>query len=197
MKKIHNFKSFNEQKEEELNEGFKDWVLGSLIALSSFAASGQDMDKAVKADNGHTYQISTKGNSDRSIVSGFIKYQKQIVQQKGTITKVKNGKYITIKGQGFSGGVSPGSGYSKGNVFITFGSEKDPTAQINVSLKDDGAISIMFGEGHHAHYASTGLGLRVSNSQTLSQTELRKGDPGYKEALDLLELCGVSTGMLR
>ena len=195
MKKIHNFKSFNEQKEEELNEGFKDWVLGSLIALSSFVASGQDMDKAVTADNGHTYQISTKG--DRSIVSGFIKYQKQIVQQKGKISKVKDGKYITIKGQGFSGGASPGSGYSKGNVFIAFGSEQNPTAQINVSLKDNGVISIMFGEGHHAHYASTGLGVKVSNSQTLSQTELRKGDPGYQEALDLLELCGVSTAMLR
>lgn len=195
MKKIHNFKSFNEQKEEELNEGFKDWVLGSLIALSSFVASGQDMDKAVDAKNGHTYEITTKG--DRSIVSGFIKYQKQVLQQKGTITKVKNGKYITIKGRGFSGGASPGSGYSKGNVFIAFGSEEDPTAQINVSLKDDGTISIMFGEGHHAHYASTGLGVKVSNSQTLSQTELHKGDPGYKEALELLELAGISTVMLR
>jgi len=194
MKNIQNFKSFNEQKEEELNEGFKDWVLGSLIALSSFAASGQDMDKAVTTNNGHKYEI-TKG--DRSIVSGFIKYQKQILQQKGTITKVKKGKYITIKGRGFSGGASPGSGYSKGNVFIAFGSEEDPTAQINVSLKDDGAISIMFGEGHHAHYASTGLGLKVSTSQTLSQTELHKGEPGYKEALELLELAGISTAMLR
>ena len=197
MKKIQNFKTFNEQKlnDEQLNEGFKNWILGSLIALSSFAVSGQDIDNSVTTNTGHKYEITNK--NDISIVKGFIKYQKQILQQKGTISKVKDGKFTTIKGQGFSGGSSLGSGYSKGNAFFAFGSEKDPTAQINVSLKDDGTISIMFGEGHHAHYTSTGLDLTISNSQTLSQTEVHKGEPGYKEALELLELCGISTQFLK
>jgi hypothetical protein len=188
MKHIKKFESFS--SEEELNEGLKDWLIGGLMALSSVGVS-QDMDKSinVKSTDRTEYQIH-QSQLDNKVISGFLKYSNRIINQQDKLSYSKDGKYTLIKGPGFSASISVGKGYSKYSCFIGFGDEAKPDAQMCITLKDDGVISLIFGEERRKEDVQVGgiIGTLKKGEQPMTQTELNKGDRGYNEALKILNI---------
>jgi hypothetical protein len=188
MKHIKEFKTFNSN--EELNEGLKDWLIGGLMALSSVGFS-QDMDKSinVKSTDRTEYQIH-QSQLDNNVISGFLKYSNKITNQQNKLSYSKDGKYTLIKGSGFSATISKGSGYNKYSCFIGFGDESKPDAQMSITLKDDGVISLIFGEERRKEDVHIGgsIGTLKKGEQPMTQTELKKGDKGYTEAMNILNI---------
>jgi hypothetical protein len=176
MKHIKKFESFN--SEEELNEGLREWLIGGLMALSSVAFS-QDIDRSVsnsKSAERTEYQIH-QSQLNNKVISGFLKYSNKIIGQQDKLSYSKDGKYTLIKGPGFSASISEAKGYNKYSCFIGFGEEAKPDAQICITLKDDGVISLIFGDV-----------INKNGQQPMSQTELNKDDKGYDDALKILNI---------
>jgi hypothetical protein len=188
MKYIKEFEKFDSEK--ELNEGLKEWLIGGLMALSSVGFT-QDMDKSinVKSTDRTEYQIH-QSQLDNNVISGFLKYSNKITSQQNKLSYSKDGKYTLIKGSGFSATISKGSGYNKYSCFIGFGEESKPDAQISITLKDDGVISLIFGEERRKEDVHIGgiIGTLKKGEQPMTQTELKKGDRGYDDALNILNI---------
>ena len=126
---------------------------------------------------------------DQKVINGFLKYSSKILSQSGKLSFSKEGKFSLIKGIGFFGSISQGTGYNKYSCFIGFGDESKPDAQINITLKNDGVISLIFGEERlKEDQVGDFVGTRKKGTQLMDQTELKKGDKGYDEAVKILNL---------
>jgi hypothetical protein len=192
MKHIKLYKDF--KNTEELNEGLKEWLIGGLMALSS-AAFSQSNDGIVDVESPITkteYQIHMD-QLDYKAIDGFIKYANKIKEQKDKIVFSEDDGHLLIKGKDFSATSKESkSKYTVYSCYIIFG-DNDPLkleAQININLKDDGVISIMFGEERLKEDKVIGgfVGTYKKGSQLLTQTELRKGDKGYSEAMNIINI---------
>ena len=190
----YHIKMFEEFRNEQVNEGVKDWIIGGLMALSSFGSvSGQDLDKStVKSPTTRTeYQIHQDQLDSKSIDS-FLKYHKKIVDQSNGLNFSQDGKYTMIKGSGFFASISKGGTYNKYSCFIGFGNEEKPDAQISITLKDDGVISLIYGEERLKGDQTIDFGgvqrTRKAGTQLMNQTELEEGDKGYDECMQILDL---------
>lgn len=65
MRHLHSFENFNQ--EERIEEGFKDWLLGSLMLLGSTTGYGQDLPKTGRydIDKKHSMSIIKKDYSEK------------------------------------------------------------------------------------------------------------------------------------
>jgi hypothetical protein len=192
--RIKNYQSFIESIEnnQEINESLKDWLIGGLIALSSIGVmKGQDLDNVdVKSPTTKTEYSIHKSQIDVGAVSNFVKKYDSI--KSSDLTYTQDGKYTIAKGSGFYGSSKEGTGYNKESCYIVFGDENNPSSQISITLKDDGTVSLMYGGGKTTkdivQYDAAGNPARTikAGTQLMDQTELKKGDRGYKEAIDTL-----------
>jgi hypothetical protein len=198
MKYIKLYEQFNCNKldrNESIDEGIKDWIIGGLIALSTVGSTfGQNDDglDVVKSPTTKTeYQIH-KEQLDLKVINGTLKYTNKILSQSNKLKFKKEGKYTIITGEGFSASFKQGTVYSKYNCFIGFGDENKPDAQISITLKDNGIISIIFGEERvkedYIVHDFSGDRVVKKGTQLMSQTEVRKGDKGYDQFIKVLDL---------
>ena len=185
MKHIKLYEDFSDEK---VDEGFKDWVIGGLLALSSINPS-LGKDSAISPTNQIEYQVQSTDSED-IIVSGLLKYYNKIATSKLSFSK--DGKFITVKGNNFTGGFSQGTGYNKYNCFFVFGNQNKPDAQLSITMKDDGSVSIYFAEERLKATREVDLGVAKrkmrKGTQLFNQTEIKKGEKGYNEAIKILNL---------
>jgi hypothetical protein len=190
MEYIKTYESFNlynnDEMNDEMNEGLKTFLIGGLIALSTLLPNTANATN-IQSSNGENYKIELSEN-DNVIINGFLKYYKNIISQKDNVKFSKDGNYIITQGSNFNSSSKENtSGYNLYSSFTMVGDEKSPDAQINITLKDDGTISLMFGEGA-AKGGTTKIMGKTSNVdyQKMSQVEISKGEHGYDEANNLL-----------
>jgi hypothetical protein len=188
MIKIKTYEQFNNVHSSSVNEGIKDWLVGGLLALSSISASfGQDLDKqlsTVKSPNSQTQYSVSHRSQDSNVINGLIKCHKIITSDNLNFSDY--GKQTIIEGNNFSASFSKGTKYNIYSTYVVFGNESDPDFILNISLKDDNNISIMYGK---EKTISTFPGNQSKELvQQMTQVEISKNDRGYNEALEILNL---------
>jgi hypothetical protein len=176
MKYVKTFESFNSQ--DEINEGLKDWVIGGLIALSSIGsinAQNTDGESVTSPTTRTEYQIH-QSQLDNNVIKKLTKYHNMVMKHSKDFVKSQDGKYTLTKAANFITSSKPGMGYNKKVVFIGIGDESHPDAQICLTLKDDGVISVCIGDERN----------EKDGTQPMDQTEIIKSDIGYNLALELV-----------
>jgi hypothetical protein len=182
LKYMKTFESF--QQEDVVNEGLKSILVAGLLAASALfnTANSQEMaNKNLEIRNGEVSTIITQ--KDKQIINDFLSYHEVIMQQKADLKFSKDDQgFITAIGDNFNTTSRESkSKYIECSSFALFGNPKSPTAQINISLDDQGTISIMFGAGGSASTYQAG-----KTSYKMNQMEVKKGDRGYQVAYELL-----------
>ena len=175
MNHIRPFDSF--QEKHIMNEGVKDWLIGGLIALSSIGGvKGQE---TVKSPTTKTeFQIQQEQSSP-DLFKKVMDYHKRIMSHINKMTKEKDDKgYELSSSSEFTATSKLGGRYTKKSVMVTFGDVANlwTSDAFSASLKDNDEITV---------YVTTE---KPDGSVTpkMSQLTLKKGDDGYKEALEII-----------
>jgi hypothetical protein len=186
---MRHLKTFESYQNEETNEGLKDIVIGGLIALSSIgAAKSQDLDTKVTSPTTRTeYQIH-QSQLDNEVQSKLVNYYKLIKSNIKDSKKTQEGKYTVTKGSNFTATSKGSSGYSQKSVMIAFGTESKIDGELHITLKDDGIISVIADDVIKKTTDRGFGGVIKKGTKVMDQTEIRKGDVGYGEALGILNL---------
>ena len=186
---MKHLKTFESYQNEETNEGLKDIVIGGLIALSSIGiAKSQDLDTKVTSPTTRTeYQIH-QAQLDNEVQSKLINYSKLIKSNIKDSNKTQEGKYTITKGNNFIASSKGASGYSQKSVMIIFGTESKIDHELHITLKDDGIISVIIDDKIKETHDRGFGGVIEKGTKIMDQTEIRKGDVGYQEALQILNL---------
>jgi uncharacterized glyoxalase superfamily protein PhnB len=187
IKKYENFNTTSNQ--EELNEGLKDWLIGGLIALSSIGGvMGQDKSTSVYSPEQKTELEVHKLGLDDKIQSKLLDYHKLIKGYSSQFKKTKDGKYTITEAGDLYASAKEGGKYTIKDVYIIIGDKNNPSKELQISHKDNGNISVTINTVAEKEVDRGFGGVLKAGSKVYNQCEMMKGDKGYSEALELLNM---------
>jgi hypothetical protein len=187
LKYLKTFESFINE-EEPINEGFKHWLMGGLIALSSLG--GVSKAKAQDKINTLNTETQVKTQQNENDIKKLLDYHYSIISKKDEFKQAKEGNYLVTKTDDFVALSGKNKYNGADNVNVTWGNPwSNEGKELRLTLYENGTISIYID-----HIVEKDIdrgisgGITKAGKKVLNQFDLNKGDKGYDEAINIINI---------